>query len=148
MCSQFETVCDRSEYALPVGVEPDNIFQPDQAWWEGLFAAIDARDARGFLRFLTPDAQFRFGNAPIIAGHEAIDAAVSGFFAAIAACQHQLLRTWNGSATAACEGAVTYTRHDRSTVTVPFANVFELRGERIAAYRIYIDNSPLFDPPE
>jgi limonene-1,2-epoxide hydrolase len=42
---------------------------------------------------------------------------------------------------------VIYTRHDGSVVTFPFANVFELRGEKIAAYRIYIDNSSLFASP-
>jgi hypothetical protein len=29
-------------------------------------------------------------------------------------------------------------------LAVPFANVFELRADKIAAYRIYIDNSLLF----
>jgi hypothetical protein len=29
-------------------------------------------------------------------------------------------------------------------VTLPFANVFLLRGGEIASYRIYIDNAPLF----
>jgi len=43
-----------------------------------------------------------------------------------------------------CEGEVTYTRRDGTKVTVPFANVFELRGPLISIYRIYIDNSPLF----
>jgi ketosteroid isomerase-like protein len=124
-----------------------NTFEPDQAWWQRLFAAIDARDTAAFLSFLAADAQFRFGNAPTIVGSEAIGAAVEGFFGAIAACRHQLLGTWSGNATVACEGVVTYTRHDRSTVAVPFANVFELRAEKIAAYRIYIDNSPLFSAP-
>jgi limonene-1,2-epoxide hydrolase len=32
-------------------------------------------------------------------------------------------------------------------VSVPFANVFELRADKIAAYRIYIDNSSLFREP-
>jgi ketosteroid isomerase-like protein len=127
-----------------VAVESEHVFQPDQAWWQHLFAAIDARDSSAFLTFLTPDAQFRFGNAPTMIGSEAIRAAVEGFFAAIAACQHRVLKTWNGTAAIACEGTVTYTRHDGSTVSVPFANVFELRGAKIAAYRIYIDNSPLF----
>lgn len=127
-----------------MAIVPDNVFQPDRTWWGRLFAVIDARDAAGFLSFLTPDAQFRFGNAPTITGFEAIGAAVEGFFAAIASCRHQLLRTWNGPEAVACEGVVTYTRHDGSTVTVPFANVFELRGAKITAYRIYIDNSPLF----
>jgi ketosteroid isomerase-like protein len=127
-----------------VAIVSDSVFEPDHAWWERLFAVIDTRDAAAFLNFLTPDAQFRFGNAPTIIGSEAIGAAVAGFFAAIASCRHQLLRTWGGPAAVACEGAVTYTRHDGSAVTVPFANVFELRGTKITAYRIYIDNSPLF----
>jgi limonene-1,2-epoxide hydrolase len=32
-------------------------------------------------------------------------------------------------------------------VSFPFANAFELRGEKIAAYRIYIDNALLFSQP-
>jgi limonene-1,2-epoxide hydrolase len=127
-----------------VAVTPEHVVQPDHLWWKALFATIDALDVPGFLSFLTPDAQFRFGNAPTIVGHEATRAAVAGFFASIAACRHQLLRTWSGTAAVACEGLVTYTRRDGSTVTVPFANVLELRGTKIAAYRIYIDNSPLF----
>jgi len=109
-----------------------------------VFAVIDAGDAAGFIELLTSDAQFRFGNAPVIVGHEAIHVAVSAFFAAIATSRHQLLDTWNGASTAVCEGHVTYTRHDGSTLSVPFANVFHLRGDKIAAYRIYIDNSSLF----
>jgi hypothetical protein len=76
-------------------------------------------------------------------GTQAIVAAASGFFASITACRHHLIRTWSGSNSAGCEGEVTYTRHNGSHVTVPFANVFELRGTLICAYRIYIDNSPL-----
>jgi ketosteroid isomerase-like protein len=123
---------------------PLPLFQPDSAWWERVFAVIDAGDAAGFVELLTADAQFRFGNAPAVVGGEAILAAVTAFFAAIAASRHRLRDTWNGASTTVCEGEVTYTRHDGSTLSVPFANVFELRGEKIASYRIYIDNSPLF----
>jgi ketosteroid isomerase-like protein len=121
-------------------------FEPDRAWWERLFAVIDARDVDGFVAALSLDAEFRFGNAPAVRGREAIRAAVAGFFAAIAGCRHRCRHTWNGPGSAVCEGEVTYTRCDGKTVTVPFANVFELRGDRIAAYRIYIDNTPLFAP--
>jgi ketosteroid isomerase-like protein len=123
---------------------PEPLLRTDRAWWESVFAVIDARDAAGFVERLTPDAQFRFGNAPVIVGHDAIHAAVAGFFGAIAASRHRLIDTWSGASTAVCEGEVTYTRHDGSMLTVPFANVFELRADKIAAYRIYIDNSPLF----
>jgi len=125
---------------------PSVPFEPDRAWWERLFAVIDARDAAGFVAALTPDAEFRFGNAPALRGGKAIHAAVAGFFASIAACRHRCLYTWNGPGTTVCEGEVTYTRRDGMAVTIPFANVFELRGDRIASYRIYIDNGPLFAP--
>jgi ketosteroid isomerase-like protein len=118
----------------------------DHAWWERLFASVDAGDAAGFVGFLTPDAEFRFGSAPPIVGIPAISAAVTAFFAAIGSSRHRLLRTWDAPASAVCEGEVTYTRHDGSVVSFPFANVFELRGDKIAAYRIYIDHSALFAP--
>jgi ketosteroid isomerase-like protein len=135
-------------YAADTTMKPsaaaEHVFRPDQPWWETVFAAIDAGDAAGFVGFLTVDAQFRFGNAPVVVGREAIEAAAAGFFTAIASSRHRLLRTWNGTATTVCEGEVTYTRHNGSTVSVPFANVFELRGDKISAYRIFIDNSSLF----
>lgn len=120
-----------------------SIDSPDQAWWRHLFATIDARDASAFSALLTRDAEFRFGNAPVVSGTAAITAAVGGFFGSIAGCRHALLRTWSGADGVACEGTVTYTRHDGTAVTVPFANVFELSGTLIRHYRIYIDNSPL-----
>jgi ketosteroid isomerase-like protein len=125
---------------------PEQGFQPDRFWWERLFAVIDAGDAPSFVAFLTADAQFQFGNMPVVVGSEAIRAAASGFFAAIASSRHRLLRTLNGASAAACEGEVSYTRHDGSTLCVPFANVFAFRADKIAAYRIYIDNSALFAP--
>jgi hypothetical protein len=43
-----------------------------------------------------------------------------------------------------CEGEVTYRRHDNSEITLPFADAFDLRGDLISGYRIYIDIAPLF----
>jgi ketosteroid isomerase-like protein len=130
-----------------IAVVPECASQPDRAWWERVLAVVDAGDANDFVELLTPDARFRFGNAPVVVGHEAIHAAVAAFFSAIASSRHRLLGTWSGAGTAVCEGEVTYTRHDGSMVSVPFANVFELRADKIAAYRIYIDNSSLFREP-
>jgi ketosteroid isomerase-like protein len=123
----------------------DSGFQPDRAWWENVFAVVDAGDAERFVELLTADGQFRFGNAPAILGGEAIRGAVAGFFAAISSSRHRLLGMWNGPGTAVCEGEVTYTRRNGSTLRVPFVNVFDLYGDKIAAYRIYIDNSGLFN---
>jgi ketosteroid isomerase-like protein len=112
-------------------------------WWERLFKTIDAGDAAGFVDFLTPDAQFRFGNAPMIQGAREIGVAVTAFFGSIRSSQHRLVKSWCAGESAGCEGEVTYTRHDGSVVTFPFANVFQLRGEKISSYRIYVDISTL-----
>ena len=50
-----------------------------------LFASIDAMDAEGFLGFIAPDAECRFGSTPPAPGHDPIRAAVVGFFSAFAA---------------------------------------------------------------
>jgi ketosteroid isomerase-like protein len=119
-------------------------FTADRAGWLRLFAAIDSRDAAAFIEFLTPDAQFRFGNAAALIGHRAIGDGVAQFFAAIGSSRHELLESWSGEDSAGCEGRVTYTRHDGRVMGFPFANLFTLRGAKISSYRIYIDNSALF----
>lgn len=111
---------------------------------EELFSAIDSNDAKRFVEFLTDDAVFRFGSAPAVHGRDAIEQAVSGFFSTISGCRHALHTSWTGPDSFACEGEVTYTRLDGSEVTLPFADIFDLRGEKISGYRIYVDVAPLF----
>ena len=115
-----------------------------QAWLADLFTAIDARDTERFLVFLTDEGYFRFGSAPPAKGKEAIRAAVGGFFSSIAGCRHSVARVIAEGDVLICEGDVTYTRHDGSEITLPFANVFELDGELISSYKIYADASPLY----
>ena len=111
-----------------------------------LFRAIDAKDARGFLDFLTPDATFRYANAPAVTGRDGIEGAVEGFFVSIRALSHRVLATWADTDSLVCQGEVTYTRHDGSVLTLPFANVLRLREGLIREYQVYIDLTPLFDP--
>lgn len=116
------------------------------AWATKLFATVDGADGAGFVAFLAEDAVFRFANGPEVRGREAIRAAVDGFWASIRGSRHQVLRFWQDASTAAADGFVTYTRLDGTEVTVPFADVFVFRGDRIAEYLIYIDLAPLFAP--
>lgn len=120
---------------------------PNPYWWERLFKTIDAGDAAGFIDFLTPDAQFRFGNAPVVRGAAEIGTSVTGFFGMIKSSQHRLVESWGSEESAGCEGEVTYTRHDGSVVTFPFANIFQLRDAKVSSYHIYIDISTLFLVP-
>lgn len=110
----------------------------------GLFAAIDRQDAAAFVGFLTDDAVFRFGSAPPVQGKASIQTAVDGFFGTIAGCSHAVHKTISGGPTLVCEGEVTYRRHNGTEVTLPFTDVFEYDGDRIAQYKIYMDVNPLY----
>jgi limonene-1,2-epoxide hydrolase len=112
--------------------------------FDKLFVSIDAMDTESFLSCIREDATFRFGSSPAVTGHAEIRTAVEGFFASIAALKHNVQRLIADGNTAVCEGEVTYTRHDGSTITLPFANVFEVDDGLISLYRIYIDTGPLY----
>lgn len=109
-----------------------------------LFASIDSMDTESFLGFIHEDATFRFGSSAAVTGHAEIRAAVEGFFASFTALQHELQQVITDGDAVACEGEVTYTRHDGSKITLPFVNIFEIDGELISQYRVYIDIGPLF----
>lgn len=111
---------------------------------QDVFTAIDQRDADGFVSYLTADAIFRFGSAPPAKGRDAARKAVAGFFGTIAGLSHELSRSLAADNVLICEGEVTYTRHDGSTVTLPFADSFELDDGLISHYRIYMDIGPLY----
>ncbi len=110
-----------------------------------LFAAIDSNSGGAFGAFLTEDARFRFGSAPAISGRTAIEAGVNAFFESIGGCRHEIIKVLTEEHTMACEGKVTYTRLDNSTVTLPFVDMLEFDGQLIRDYRIYIDISPLYE---
>lgn len=109
-----------------------------------LFASIDAMDTASFLTKLTPNAEFRFATEPPVRNRISIGEAVNAFYSTIAGLHHELTNTIADDRTVACEGIVTYTRHDKTTVTLPFVNIFEFDDDLIDAYRIYIDIGPLY----
>ncbi|HVO12462.1 MAG TPA: nuclear transport factor 2 family protein [Vicinamibacteria bacterium] len=114
------------------------------AWLAPLFQAIDAKDADKFASFLTDDAVFRFGNAAPARGKAGVQQAVAGFFTSIAALRHTLGDAWAHPDAVVLHGEVTYTRHDGSQLTVPFANVFKMRGSLIREYLVFADVSALW----
>jgi hypothetical protein len=116
------------------------------AWIQQLFRSIDAMDTNTFITFLADDSQFKFGNAPPAVGKEAVYQAVDGFFKSIKGIRHTILKTWDRPDAVACQGEVTYTRLDDSEITLPFVNVFGMKGNLIKDYLVYIDVAPLFGP--
>lgn len=113
-------------------------------WLRALFDHIDAKDANGWLEYLSQDARFCFGNAPPVEGEVAIRDGVKAFFSRLLAVKHDIAEIWTPPGAVICRGEVTYTRPDGSILTVPFANVFKLDDEGlIRDYLIYADTSRL-----
>ena len=109
-----------------------------------LFASIDAMHTERFLGFIHEEGTFRFASAPPVQGHAGIREAVDAFFATFAELRHELTLLIQDGDRIACEGDVTYTRHDGSKITLPFANVFGLKNGLIDTYHVYIDIAPLY----
>jgi hypothetical protein len=114
------------------------------AWIKQLFQSIDDHNVEAFLAFLSNDVLFQFGNADPVKGKDVVGQAVSGFFGSLKALRHNVIETWEQPGVVICRGTVTYTRHDSSTLNVPFANIFKLDADRIKEYLIYVDISQLY----
>ena len=115
----------------------------NENWATQLFQSIDNQDTEAFLAFLTDDVLFRFGNADPVNGKSAVGEVVSGFFGSVKGMHHNLVRVWDEEDVVICHGTVTYTRHDSTTLSVPFANIFGINNNLIKEYLIFIDISEL-----
>ena len=112
-----------------------------------LGAGIDTMDASIFVRFLTKDATFRFGNGDPVQGRDAIRNYVDAFFQAIKSIRHDPLRVHEAGDFLIAEMNCTYVDRWNRTLKVPVCNVMMMRGQQISEYFIYIDNHELFVPP-
>ena len=111
---------------------------------EKLFRSIDQMNVDDFCSFLTDDARFKFGNGDPVESIATIREFVGGFFSAISGISHKIDSMIENGELLACRGEVTYTRKDSTSLTVPFANFFQLSDGLIADYQIYADTSMLF----
>ncbi|WP_158220925.1 nuclear transport factor 2 family protein [Kineosporia sp. R_H_3] len=113
-------------------------------WVRAVYDDADSLDAAAFAARFAPDASFAMGNNPPLTGPAEIEAGLKGFFGLIAGMRHDFSHRYTVGSVEVMEAAVTYTRLDGSTVTVPGASVTERSGDVITAMRAYIDVAPLF----
>jgi ketosteroid isomerase-like protein len=109
-----------------------------------MFRRSDSFDVEGWASMMTDDVHFKFGNADPIDGRANVIAAIHMFFDSIAGIKHQVLDEWRVSDKLIQQLVVTYTRHDGKVLELPAANILTLRGDQIAIYQIYVDNSQLY----
>lgn len=109
-----------------------------------MYAIVDAMDGAGLANMMTENGSFRFANMPAVAGREAIRGFLDNFFQSIKGISHSELEDWQLDGTRFATGRVTYTRHDDSTLSVPFAVILKMQEELIDEYLIFVDTSELY----
>jgi len=109
-----------------------------------MYKAIDAKSGAGMCEFVTEDATFKFANLPAVEGKNNILAFLDGFFQSIKAIRHTNIQYRNSGNEWFANGTVTYTRHNDTTLAVPFAVLLNMRENLIKDYLIYVDASELY----
>jgi len=119
------------------------MFKERERWLTQLFQSVDNRDTDTFIAFLSDDILFRFGNAAPVNGKAAVSEVLRGYFGSIKGIHHDLDSSWDEETVVICHGTVTYTRHDLTTLRVPFANILGLDNLLINKYLVFVDVSLL-----
>ncbi|KAI9009203.1 hypothetical protein DFJ74DRAFT_711485 [Hyaloraphidium curvatum] len=127
---------------------PDALKQPME-WATAVYAAADAMDAEGYLKFLSPDVWFRFGNNPPAIGAEAASAALGGFLGAISSMKHEFVSVGATGSTVVIEADIKYGRKDGTSVTIPGTILYHIGKDGLAQQaQIFMDASPIFTGAE
>src|SRR3954462_4862490 len=117
-------------------------YHPAMALRPNLFADIDSMEPDRFADHLADDVSFRFGNSDPVIGRDSVRDTWAEFCQAIDGVSHELIAQWEQDDAVIAEANVTYTRKDRSTITLPVVTIY--RGaDKIQDYRIFMDVAPL-----
>lgn len=111
-----------------------------------LYTHFDALDLDKALPMLDEQAVLIFGNNPPARGHDAIRAALEGFWTVIRSMQHETVNRYErGEDTVVLEALVHYTTKAGNAFSFPAVTIVEraVRTGLVTALRIYIDLGPM-----
>lgn len=109
-----------------------------------VYQAIDRADATSFANYIAAEGLFRFANQPPVVGTEAIRNYVAGFFSSLKGIAHSGLESWQAEGAIFVNGNVKYTRHNDTTLELPFSCTWKMSDGKIDQYLIFIDSSELY----
>ena len=108
------------------------------------YEAVDRMDIDTFKSMHSEKARVIFGNFPAAEGPEQIAAAIGQFWSGIRGLKHKFINRWDLPNESILEVAVSYTRKDGQTVTLPCVTILKPDGEKVGELRIFTDVAPVF----
>jgi ketosteroid isomerase-like protein len=109
-----------------------------------MYRIVDAKDGAALAALMTENGIFKFANMPGVQGRDNITEFLDGFFQSIKGISHSDIEDWKTDNTRFAIGNVTYTRHDDSTLAVPFSVVLRMDEKLMSEYLVYVDASELY----
>jgi hypothetical protein len=111
---------------------------------KNVFKTIDTMKGSAFGSFFTPKGTFIFGNADPVTGPKAIADHCDQFFSMISGLSHHVAQVWQIDNVIITQFVTTYRRKQADDLSFPGVSIWTMEGNKIAEYRIFQDNSPLF----
>lgn len=108
------------------------------------YKAVDAMDLDTFKSMHSPSARLIFGNFPPAEGQDQIAGAIGQFWSSIRGLKHKFINRWDNPNESILELAVTFTRKDGQTVTLPCVTILKPDGDKVGELRIFVDVAPVF----
>lgn len=109
-----------------------------------MYGVVDAMNGAGLAAMMTENGKFRFANIPAVEGRENITGFLDNFYQSIKGIAHSQLEDWKVDNNRFATGLVTYTRHDDTSLSVPFSVILKMQGDLIDEYLIFVDTSELY----
>ena len=109
-----------------------------------MYSIVDTKNGAALAALMTEDGIFQFANMPPVTGRTEITAFLDQFYQSIKGISHEQVEDWMTDDTRFAIGRVTYTRHDDSTLSMPFSVVLRMQQGLIAEYLIFADTSELY----
>ncbi|BAZ50413.1 hypothetical protein NIES4103_30290 [Nostoc sp. NIES-4103] len=114
-----------------------------------VFLAGESMNIDNFVKFFSDDAAYRFGNSPIVFGHEGIKQSSIDFLKKVEGIHHHIKNIWKiKDHEIVVELEVTYIRYDGKVFTLPCCDIIRFQDKKVRKMLIFMDISPVYKTPE
>lgn len=84
-----------------------------------------------------------FANFPAAVGADQIAGVLGQFWSTIGGLKHTFINRWDHTDETILEAAVTYTRQDGQTLTLPSVAILKPDGDKVGELRVFMDVAPI-----